>query len=145
MYTLKEIAALRQKCETLRLAGREILEKYSDTELQKICNGIGPALFPEWVRKIIRIIHPPLEPTAMIHDVEWYESDGEYDTFFWSNHRFEDNGIRVAFATYRWYDPRRYITMWRAHHLAMCCQWGGWLAYQHCFSERKEREAKSDG
>ena len=32
MYTLEEIAALRQKCETLHLEGREILDNYSDAE-----------------------------------------------------------------------------------------------------------------
>ena len=145
MYTLKEIAALRQKCVELRLEGREILEKYSDAELQKICNGIGPGYFPAAARKTVDKLHPSLKPVAVVHDVEWYESDGEYDSFFWSNRRFEDNGIRVAFATYKWYDPRRYLVCWRSHRFAMCCQFGGWLTYQHCFSERKEREKKSDG
>lgn len=42
MYTLEEIATLRQKCIALELDGREVLEKYSDRDLQKICNGIGP-------------------------------------------------------------------------------------------------------
>ena len=146
MYSLEEIAALRQKCIALELEGREILDKYSDTELQTICNGIGPDLFPDWMRKIVSDIHPSLQVVAFIHDVEWYESDGEYDSFFWSNRRFVDNGIRVAFATYKWYDPRRYIVCWRANRLARCCHFGGWLAYQHCFNVRKEREAgNNDG
>lgn len=145
MYTLEEIAALRQKCNALELEGREILEKYSDEELQKICNGIGSELFPDWMLKIITVIHPVQQAAAFIHDVEWYESDGDYDTFFWSNRRLESNGFKLAFAAYRWYDPRRYIAMWRANRLARCCHFGGWLAYQHCFKERCEREGGCDG
>lgn len=145
MYTREEIAALRQKCIVLELDGREILEKYTDAELQKICNGIGPELFPEEARKFISDIHDIMQPVAFIHDVEWWESEGGYEHFYWTNKRFELNGYRCARAEYAWYDPRRYINMWRARRLAMCCHWGGWLAYQHCFNERKEKEAKSDG
>ena len=145
MYTLKEIAALRQKCNALELEGREILEKYSDEELQKICNGIGPEFFPDWCREIISNIHPTLQPVAFIHDVEWYESDGEWETFYWTNRDFESNGIRAAFAAYKWYDPRRYIVCWRANRLARVCHYAGFLAYQHCFKERCKREGGCDG
>ena len=145
MYTLEEIAALRQKCNTLELEGREILEKYSDEELQKICNGIGPEFFPGWSREIISNIHPTLQPVAFIHDVEWYESDGEWETFYWTNREFDSNGIRAAFAKYKWYDPRRYIVCWRANRLARVCHFGGWLAYLHCHKERCKREGGCDG
>ena len=53
MYTLEEIKSLRQKCFDLKLKGREILENFSDEELQIHCNGIGPEAFPAWARKII--------------------------------------------------------------------------------------------
>lgn len=76
MYTLTEIAALRQECNTLELEGREILEKYSDEELQKICNGIGSSGMPPFLRRTMNTLHPTLQPVALIHDVEFEESDG---------------------------------------------------------------------
>ena len=121
MYTLKEIAALRQKCAELRLEGREILEKYSDAELQKICNGIGPELFPEWARKIITVIHPVLEPAALIHDVEFSESDGSAEKFVRANDRFFSNGLCCAMA-YAWYDLRRYAVCFQAYRLTVLCR-----------------------
>jgi hypothetical protein len=108
MYSLEEIAALRNKCIELDLDGREVLEQYSDTELQIICNGIGPEAFTKAARKIVDELHPSLKPVAVVHDVEWYESDGSRASFYASNERFKRNGRKCAAAEYPWYDLRRY-------------------------------------
>lgn len=121
MYTLEEIAALRQKCSTLELEGREILEKYTDEELQKICNGIGPAGMPSFLRRTLNKFHPALEPAALIHDVEFEESDGSERGFEDSNARFLANGKRAS-RVYGWYDLRRYVVWNQAHRLAALCR-----------------------
>lgn len=70
MYTLEQIAAFRKRCIDLQLLGREVLEKYTDEDLQAICNGIGPETFPRFARKLVDAINPLLRPVALIHDVE---------------------------------------------------------------------------
>lgn len=132
MYTLEEIAALRQKCNDYKLENREILEKYSDEELQKICNGIGPDCFPGAARKIVDKLHPSLEPVAVVHDVEWWESDGSRASFYASNERFKCNGRKCALAEYPWYDLRRYWVMHKARQFGNLCQVFGWEFYKGC-------------
>lgn len=129
MYTLEEIAALRQKCIELQLDGREILEKYSDTELQTICNGIGPEGAGVFLRRFLNKLHPAIEPAAMIHDVEFFESDGSEEKFTAANDRFVKNGCKGAFR-YPWYDFRRYIVSFQAHRLGAFCRHFGTFSWQ---------------
>lgn len=130
MYTLEEIAALRQKCASLKLEGAEKLDKYKNAELQKICNGIGPEAFPYGVRSITTSLHPTLEPVAVIHDVEFEESDGLKSTFTAINDRYYTNGIAAAKAEYGWYNPVRYVVIAQALRHARLCQLGGWCGYR---------------
>lgn len=132
MYTLEEIAALRQKCYDLCLKNHEILQKYTDEELQVICNGIGPGAFPKGIRKFVSSIHPTLESVAMIHDAEFEESDGTQISFTAANDRYAENGSIAAEAEYQWYDPRRYIVKLQACRHARLCQLGGWQGYIKC-------------
>ena len=129
MYTLKEIAALRQKCKDLRLAGRRKLERYSDEELQYICNGIGPRGIPAFIRKSFNSLHPSLQAAAFIHDVEFEESDGTKKAFERANTRFLINGFRMAKFYYTWYDFRRYILRWQTRRLTALCRRFGWLCW----------------
>ena len=101
MADLNEIRRLRAVCEECGLEGREILDKYTDEELAALFNGIGPEAFPSWLRTALDALHPSLAPVAMIHDVEWSESDGKEETFAASNARFRRNGCKVASASPR--------------------------------------------
>lgn len=130
MYTLEEIAALRQKCAELQLEGREILEKYSDAELQKICNGIGPDSFSKTMRSLVTNLHPTLEVVAFIHDVEFEESDGTKESFTKSNDRYYTNGCISAKAEYAWYNPTRYVVIAQALRHSLTCQKFGWDGYK---------------
>lgn len=138
MYTIEEIKSLRRKCSDLKLEGREILEKYSDKELQKICNGIGPEAFPKGIRSVTTSLHPTLEPVAMIHDVEFEESDGIKSTFTAANDRYYTNGCKAAKAEYGWCNPVRYIVIAQALRHSRLCQLGGWFG----FKEQGERNTK---
>ena len=129
MYNIKEIALLRGKCKSLKLEGSERLDFHSDAELQKICNGIGPQFFPEWLRKAVTALHPTLAPAAFIHDVEYEESDGSLSGFTAANDRFKRNGYKLAEEAFGWYDVRRYIVMNQARRFGNLCQAGGWIAW----------------
>ena len=105
MNRLKEIKKLRTKAESLKLENAEILRKYNMQQLCSIYNGIGPDAFPDWLRDAISALHPSLSVVALIHDVEWHESDLSKETFAESNARFKRNGYTAAKAEYAWYDP----------------------------------------
>lgn len=137
MYTLEEIAALRNKCDELKLEGREKLSRYTDEELQVICNGIGPEAFPHGVRSITTSLHPTLEPVAMIHDVEFEGSDGLKSTFTEINDRYYTNGITAAEAEYAWYNPVRYIVIAQALRHSRLCQLGGWYGYRETYERNR--------
>ena len=129
MNRLKEIKKLRAKAESLKLENAEILRKYNMQQLCAIYNGIGPDAFPDWLRDAISALHPSLAVVALIHDVEWHESDLSKETFAESNARFKRNGYTAAKAEYAWYDPRRYIVMNQARRFGNICQALGWAAW----------------
>jgi hypothetical protein len=140
MYSLEEIAALRQKCEDLKLEGREVLEQYSDGDLQKICNGIGPEAAGIFLRRVLNKLHPSLEVAALIHDVDFAESDGSEEKFTAANRRFVENGLKAA-AVYPWYDLRRYIVRFHARRLGAFCQHFGTFCWRLGALREKHTEA----
>ena len=138
--TTEEAADLRRLCEAYGLENSGILDKYTDGELAKIYNGIGPESFPPWLRAALDAVHPSLAPVAFIHDVEWSESDGTSVGFEQSNARFRRNGIKVATEAFSWWRPRRYKVMWDAVKFARICQRFGWSAWRAPYEERLNRE-----
>ncbi len=130
MYTLEEIAALRQKCAELQLEGRGLLDKYTDEELQCICNGIGPDSFSKSMRAFVTNLHPTLEPVAFIHDVEFEESDGTKENFTKSNDRYYTNGCIAAKSEYAWFNPTRYVVIAQALRHSFMCHKFGWDGYK---------------
>ena len=136
MADLNEIRRLRAVCEEYGLEGREILDKYTDEELAALLNGIGPEAFPSWLRTALDALHPSLAPVAMIHDVEWSESDGRRETFEASNARFRRNGCKVASASFGWWRPHRYKVMWDAVKFARICQTFGFGAFYAPYKAR---------
>ena len=129
MASLNSIRRLREVCEEYDLEGCEILDTYTDEELQEVWNGIGPSSFPGWLRAVLDYIHPSLEPVAFIHDGEWGRSDGTKESFKASNERFKRNGYKVAKARYGWWNPTRYLVMNNARRFGNICQlfgWDGW-------------------
>lgn len=124
--SITQIRKLRALCEAYQLEGREILCRHTDEELARIYNGIGPSSFPDWMRDALDAIHPSLRPVALIHDVEFEHSDGKEDSFRACNERFRCNGIKVAQAGFKWYNPRRYLVEFEAVKYAAVCQLFGW-------------------
>ena len=145
MATIDEAIDLRALCKAYGLENAEILEKYTDEELARIYNGIGPEAFPQWLRAVLDAIHPSLAPVAFIHDVEWNESDGTKEAFAESNARFRRNGCKVATELFGWWRPRRYKVMWDAVKFARICQRFGWSAWRAPYEERIQRELEEAG
>ena len=148
MNRLKEIKKLRKLAEELQLDNCQILRKYNMQELCSIYNGIGPDSFPDWLREAISALHPSLAVVALIHDVEWHESNQSQEKFDESNTRFKQNGYMVAKSQYAWYNPRRWIVMNQARRFGNICQKFGWKAWtspcECAVCEKKRRKEKKN-
>lgn len=143
MYTLAEIARLRAQCLELRLEGSDLLELYTNEQLQEICNGIGPEFFPSRLRAAVSALHPTLEPAAFLHDIKYERSDGSWSGFTSANSEFLRNGIRLADASFGWYNPRRYLVRADARRFHGLLTAGGWIAWQQAYAARLKRGAKA--
>lgn len=128
--TAPAIADLRALCVAADLEGREILDGYTDTELRLLYNRLGPDSFPAWLRGALSDLNRWLEPAALIHDVEWSNSDGTREHFTASNLRLRRNGHRLARHLYRVWDPRRYLYQNRASRFSNYCQLFGFSAWR---------------
>ena len=123
-----ELHDLIQKARKLRLENVEILDRYSEEEISRIYNGIGPDRFPDWLRKIVTESAELFEAAALIHDVE-YDEGGTREQFTAANDRFRRNCYTLVKDRYGWYDPRRYLWMNKARRWSNYCElfgWSGW-------------------
>jgi len=136
-FSVEQVAALRKECVENHLENAEILSKYSDLQLVDMFNGIGTDSFPTWMEETIELMNPHFGPAAMIHDVEWTESDGTRASFRLSNDRLARNGVKQAKVHYPWYSPVRYIMIINSEIMAEMCQMFGFGTWQ------KHSEGKS--
>ena len=139
---LMTVKKLRGKCHALKFEGVEVLEKFTDNELRKICNGIGPEWMPEKYRKILSWIYKYLEATAFLHDAEFEAQIG----FHKANSHFFGNGNIEVRARFKWYDLRRYIGFRRVRQFYWLLETFGMRAYneaRNCDKKnnRKEKNA----
>lgn len=123
-----KIEELMKLCKDAELEGYGILELYSVKDLAEIYNGIGPDRFPKILREALSALHPTLLPCALIHDVQ-YHIGGSYEDFTIANKMFGDNGKKMAYYRYCWYDPRRYLVAHKARIFAELCQTFGLNGY----------------
>ena len=106
MYSDAEIDKKIALARKLKLSGCQLLE---DRErVSRVCNGIGAAWMPKWLRKFLGRMFPTLVLAADIHDIR-YEIGGKKLNRLLDDVEMLDNGIRLANYSYRFFDPRRYV------------------------------------
>ena len=125
---MTEIKDLMKLCKEADLEGYGVLELFNEEALAEIYNGIGPDRFPKILRDALSALHPSLLPCALIHDVQ-YHIGGDYEDFTFANKMFGENGKRMAYYRYGWYDPRRYLVAHKARVFAELCQSFGWKGF----------------
>ena len=116
-----KIQALRDMVSRWNLDDAGLLSKYTDEELGRMYNGIGPEAFPDWIRSTLDGLNPTLEPVAFIHDVEWSQPEKSKEAWKESNRRFYENGVKAAKAKYAWWNPLRYRVIRTARIFADLC------------------------
>ena len=106
MYTIHEIAEKQEQAAAAGLSGAELLD---DTERAiRVCNVIGAAWMPEWLRALISKLFPTLVLAAHILDIR-YELGGDEADRHAADVEMLDNGLKLADRHYRRLDARRYI------------------------------------
>lgn len=130
---IDKVIQLREKCFSLRFEGANILFKYNNRKLAKICNGIGAEWFPEKVRNLVTWIFNYLEATSFLHDVEFEEQI----SFSLANSHFLTNGRIEIKDKYSWINPMRYIALRRVKQFYILLQTFGGIAYKNA-GEKKD-------
>ena len=116
---------LKEECFRLKFVGSEILFKYNNAQLAKICNGIGADWFPEYFREIVSWIFNYLSATAFQHDVEFEAQIG----LALANEHFLINGEIEIKDKFAWYNPMRYIALRRLRQFYHLLVTFGHVAY----------------
>ena len=96
MYTEEVIEKKIEQAHAANLTGAELLD---DRErAMRVCNGIGAAWMPEWMRDTISQSFPALVVVAFIHDIHYEAGGGVLDRWK-ADWTFLANGFRMAIFT----------------------------------------------
>lgn len=93
MYTETEILAKQALARALKLSGALLLDDVA--AVQRDCNGIGAAWFPDRWRDFLDGAFPELEIVADIHDRRYSIGGGIFARWM-ADFEFLRNGLRVA-------------------------------------------------
>lgn len=122
------IKNIRKRAKELNLFGHELLDRFSDSKLEFICNGIGPGYFPDTLREKVTRALPHLVLPAAVHDVA-YQIGGDLADFRRVNDELFKNAQICAKSEFAWWHPRRYVIIYQGKVLTDLCQRFGFLAW----------------
>ena len=89
-FSKEKIRALRRIAKDQNLKGADILDQYTDDEIQQSFNGAGRASDPEWKKWILTKIMDKKLASIMIHDMK-YRKGGTDEDFARANNELRDN------------------------------------------------------
>ncbi len=97
---------LIMQAEKLCLSGAYLL-RHKDAK--KVCNGLGPAWFPAWLRALANTLCPALITAALIHDMR-YHLGGSSRARRSADAEFMANALIAAEAKYPYFPPAKWLT-----------------------------------
>ena len=127
----KRVHALRIKARRRELEAPDSFWYAPVSELGRIYNGCGPEWMSKFGRRALTFAMREFEPAILVHDYRFELSDNTRKSFKTANGEFLCNCVKVANATFKWYDLRRYQWLWRAVVAWRFCVRGGWSAWNH--------------
>ena len=137
MADFEETAAVLKEAKRLGLYGVDEVSAHPLACLSADYNGIGPASFPERLRKFVDDLTPDLKPAALVHDFRWSHSDGSLEGFDYSNTELEMNCLKIA-QTFPWWHWKRYYLERIGRTYAALCREFGYIPYIKAFKEQKK-------
>lgn len=126
--SLPTAVKLKQKAIDLNLDGLSVFYFYTNEEMERVYNGIGPDRFPSWLRDMISECNHVLLPAVLIHDLD-YDHGGTLDDFFKANSRLCKNMSKCAKEKYGKHSLKTiYYTIKAKFFKMLCDQFGeeGW-------------------
>ena len=129
---IAHVNALRDKAEQLKLLGYEgLVWSMSAVTLAEIYNGAGADWMSERFRSRLTKLLALFEPAFLVHDRDFWCSNGTREGFDEANDRLEFNCLKIANAAYPLAEqPLRRI---RAREAALAigeaCRLGAWKAW----------------
>ena len=76
-----KISELRNLCFEYNLKDQEILSQFTEDELEQFYNGAGPDSWKPEYRQKLTVAMALFEPVVLIHDIQFFMSDGSEDGF----------------------------------------------------------------
>lgn len=128
MYTETEILAKQALARALKLSGALLLDDVA--AVQRDCNGIGAAWFPESWRDFLDGAFPELEIAADIHDRR-YSIGGGILARWRADFEFLRNGLRVALRFAGISAKRRFLLARVSVKMYLMLAFGGAVAFNY--------------
>ena len=128
MYTETEILTKQALARVLKLSGAFLLDDVA--AVQRDCNGIGAAWFPDRWRDFLDGAFPELEIAADIHDLR-YSIGGGIFARWRADFEFLRNGLRVALRFARITIRRRFLLARVSVKMYMLLAIGGAAAFNY--------------
>lgn len=129
---LKSLPGWRElKDDAIRLGldGIEIFNEFTDEEIEKAFNYIGPDRFPEKLRLALSYLHRVVLPAVLIHDLD-YTKGGTKTEFHQANKRLKKNMkkcVRANRKDYTWVGYQfAKVRIWAAYRLCEKYGYEGW-------------------
>jgi hypothetical protein len=135
MVSLKRIKFLCRTAKEYNFSFPQGFDTKTPQWLRRQYNGIGAEWMPSFLRKFITFLFRPLEPAALIHDVEFLSENKSFWKFTVANMRLAYNCIKARH-------------FWSGISLGMICQLFGWsawkegketMAWHYYFKEQEEK------
>jgi hypothetical protein len=115
--SLKHIKKLYSIAKEKHLSLPFGFEEKSFNWLRKHYNGIGAEWMPQWIRNFVTKLFAPMEPAALIHDIDFLNKNKSYWNFTKANLRLFYNGFKSGYICSGFF-------------LAIICQCLGWSAWK---------------
>lgn len=137
--TIEQAKATIARAMDLGLSGAWFMHELGPERVARACNGIGPESWPATARAVLNRWLGTFDVCAAGHDCRFeYDNDGGDAKFRQANDELERNCLIVADATYRWYNPLRYIARRKGRLMAQACRDFGWRAWRAAY-ERNQK------
>lgn len=129
-YSDKYIIAFRDTVSRLDLRGKDLIFSLTIDQIRAAINGIGSEGMHSTLRKALDRLHPSLVYPSHIHDCQWqYSMEKSVEDFKSTNADFEHNGELMVYDLYKWYNPLRYVALYKARQFRGILDTFGWSAY----------------